>query len=80
MPRRTRKLLPLLASLITLAGLMIVVISPSTSSAAGHEDCRPDGLYRTPGVDTPYCTVYDTNGRESLGQGHSRRVIGYFTS
>lgn len=59
---------------------MIVVITPSTSSAAGHEDCRPDGLYRTPGVDTPYCTVYDTNGRESLGEGHSRRVIGYFTS
>ncbi|MFC3449059.1 chitinase C-terminal domain-containing protein [Amycolatopsis speibonae] len=80
MPRRTRKLLPLLASLIALAGLMIVVISPTTSSAAGHEDCRPDGLYRTPGVDTPYCTVYDTNGRESLGEGHSRRVIGYFTS
>ncbi|WP_203920349.1 glycosyl hydrolase family 18 protein [Rugosimonospora africana] len=40
--------------------------------------CRPDGLTPTPGVNTPYCDVYDSDGREWLGQGRSRRVIGYF--
>ncbi|MDN3380555.1 MULTISPECIES: glycosyl hydrolase family 18 protein [unclassified Pseudoalteromonas] len=43
-------------------------------------DCRPQGLYQTPGVNTPYCTVYDTDGREIMGADHPRRVIGYFTS
>lgn len=42
--------------------------------------CRPEGLYQTPGVNTPYCTVYDTDGRELMGTDHPRRVIGYFTS
>ncbi|MDO8149255.1 glycosyl hydrolase family 18 protein [Isoptericola sp. b515] len=42
--------------------------------------CRPDGMKPTAGVDTPYCDVYDTDGREILPNGLDRRVIGYFTS
>ncbi|MGR5243445.1 chitinase C-terminal domain-containing protein [Vibrio sp. PNB23_22_6] len=42
--------------------------------------CRPDGLYQTTGVDVPYCTIYDEEGRELMGTDHPRRVIGYFTS
>ncbi|GAW95014.1 MULTISPECIES: glycosyl hydrolase family 18 protein [Colwellia] len=42
--------------------------------------CRPEGLYQTPGVNTPYCTIYDQNGRELMGVDHPRRIIGYFTS
>ncbi|MFD9049453.1 glycosyl hydrolase family 18 protein [Streptomyces zaomyceticus] len=41
-------------------------------------DCRPDGLAATPGVATPYCKVYRSDGREWLGQGRDRRVVGYF--
>lgn len=44
------------------------------------EICRPDGLYETPGVDVPYCTVYDEDGREILPNDLQQRVIGYFTS
>ncbi|MGY3571440.1 chitinase C-terminal domain-containing protein [Vibrio paucivorans] len=43
-------------------------------------NCRPDGLYQTEGVNVPYCTVYDEEGRELMGADHPRRVIGYFTS
>ncbi len=43
-------------------------------------NCRPDGLYQTPSVDVPYCTVYDEDGREMMGADHPRRIIGYFTS
>ncbi|CAM5504360.1 Chitinase OS=Streptomyces glaucescens OX=1907 GN=SGLAU_05820 PE=4 SV=1 [Streptomyces glaucescens] len=54
--------------------------SPATvSHAADQESCRPDGLHKTPGVDVPYCSVYDTEGRERMGADHQRRVIGYFT-
>ena len=42
--------------------------------------CQPRGLYQTPETNTPYCTVYDVNGREEMGADHPRRVIGYFTS
>src|SRR6266542_3625412 len=49
-------------------------------SAEDNQACRPDGLYRTPGLDVPYCAVYDTNGREKLGTDHGRRIIGYFTA
>ncbi|MGF1696390.1 glycosyl hydrolase family 18 protein [Vibrio lamellibrachiae] len=42
--------------------------------------CRPDGLYQTEGVNVPYCTTYDEDGREIMGVDHPRRVIGYFTS
>ena len=60
-------------------------LSPITSAQANvddveHADCRPDGLYGTPGVDVPYCDVYDTDGRELLPNELDRRVIGYFTS
>ncbi|KLV07049.1 chitinase [Photobacterium aquae] len=44
------------------------------------DNCRPDGLYQTPGVKVPYCTIYDAEGREQMGADHPRRVIGYFTS
>ncbi|GII97757.1 chitinase [Sediminihabitans luteus] len=34
----------------------------------------------TPGVKTPYCDVYDEQGREKLPNSLDRRVIGYFTN
>ncbi|MFD7625655.1 chitinase C-terminal domain-containing protein [Streptomyces sp. NPDC059851] len=83
-PTRTRALL--LAAGAAIAGLLATGLtttgpaawgSPRTES--GGENCRPDGLYRTPGVDVPYCSVYDTDGREKMGADHQRRVIGYFT-
>jgi chitinase len=64
---------------IAAAGVAIAVAG-TAASAVDHETCRPDGLYRTPGVATPYCHAYDSNGRELMGTGHARRVIGYFTS
>ncbi|MFT5755825.1 MAG: GH18 family chitinase/chitodextrinase [Alteromonadaceae bacterium] len=45
-----------------------------------RDACKPRGLYQTPETNTPYCTVYDVNGREEMGADHPRRVIGYFTS
>ncbi|MEO3808622.1 glycosyl hydrolase family 18 protein [Sphaerisporangium sp. B11E5] len=46
----------------------------------GHAQCRPEGLAATRGVDTPYCQVYDADGREWLGgDGRDKRVVGYFT-
>lgn len=51
-----------------------------SSNPTGNAACRPDGLYQTPGLDVPYCTIYDSNGREKLGTDHGRRIIGYFTS
>src|SRR5687768_14405035 len=57
-----------------------VALAGPANSAVDQETCRPDGLYRTPGVTVPYCDVYDSNGREAMGAGHPRRVIGYFTS
>lgn len=56
------------------------VSAANTLPQANHEACRPDGLYRTPGVNTPYCLVYDNAGREKMGSDHPRRIIGYFTS
>ncbi|RBQ21893.1 glycoside hydrolase [Spongiactinospora rosea] len=53
-------------------------ISVTIGQSGGN--CRPDGLYQTPGVKPPYCQVYDTDGREKLGSDHKRRIIGYFTS
>ncbi|WP_199853268.1 glycosyl hydrolase family 18 protein [Plantactinospora sp. BC1] len=50
-----------------------------TKPATGaHHTCRPDGMTPTAGVTAPYCHVYQSDGREWLGQGRSRRVIGYF--
>ncbi|NUT54236.1 MAG: chitinase [Saccharothrix sp.] len=80
MSRRTR-VSPIVALLAAVAGLVVAVVAPTPPDAvAAGEECRPDGLYQTPGVAVPYCSVYDTEGRESLGADHSRRVIGYFTS
>ncbi|MFI2433616.1 glycosyl hydrolase family 18 protein [Streptomyces sp. NPDC018957] len=45
---------------------------------AASGDCRPEGLATTPGVATPYCKVYQSDGREWLGEGRGRRVVGYF--
>ncbi|MEY9989847.1 GH18 family chitinase [Streptomyces sp. V4I8] len=69
----------LLAALGTIAGLVLAGLPATVSHAADQETCRPDGLYRTPGVDVPYCSVYDSAGREKMGADHQRRVIGYFT-
>ncbi|MGF1343526.1 chitinase C-terminal domain-containing protein [Streptomyces flavovirens] len=85
-PTRARPTLP--AAVAAVAGLLLgaLAVIPSTAAAtpsaatADQESCRPDGLYRTPGVDVPYCSVYDTEGREKMGADHQRRVIGYFTS
>ncbi|MEU0131826.1 chitinase C-terminal domain-containing protein [Streptomyces sp. NPDC006289] len=63
------------------AGLLLGSLTATPSAAAAdQESCRPDGLYRTPGVDVPYCSVYDGEGREKMGADHQRRVIGYFTN
>ncbi|WP_435099993.1 glycosyl hydrolase family 18 protein [Arhodomonas sp. AD133] len=43
-------------------------------------DCKPKGLYDSPNADPNYCAVYDGDGRETLGDDHGRRIIGYFTS
>ncbi|CAD2223920.1 CBM5-containing protein-Chitodextrinase-CBM5-containing protein, family CBM5-GH18 [Pseudoalteromonas sp. 3J6] len=58
---------------------VLTVVDENTGPVTGT-DCRPQGLYQTPGVNTPYCTIYDANGREIMGPDHPRRVIGYFTS
>ncbi|MER7466002.1 chitinase C-terminal domain-containing protein [Streptomyces sp. NPDC097981] len=76
-PTRTRAML--LASGAAIAGLLAGGLSAGVSHAADNEGCRPDGLYRTAGVDVPYCSVYDSEGREKMGPDHRRRVIGYFT-
>lgn len=79
--RKRSRLSPLVALLAAVAGVVVAVVAPSSSNAAAAgQECRPDGLYQTPGVAVPYCSVYDADGRESLGANHSRRVIGYFTS
>ncbi|UTZ33121.1 chitinase [Vibrio campbellii] len=56
------------------------LVSLSVNGGAVTSNCRPDGLYQTAGVDVPYCTIYDKDGRELMGADHPRRVIGYFTS
>ncbi|MFI6643081.1 chitinase C-terminal domain-containing protein [Streptomyces sp. NPDC050504] len=76
----------LLATGAAVAGLLLSAVPAGAASSAetpapvNHESCRPDGMYKTPGVDVPYCSVYDTEGREKMGADHQRRVIGYFTS
>ncbi|MFD9305910.1 chitinase C-terminal domain-containing protein [Streptomyces sp. NPDC060048] len=76
-PTRMRAML--LTSGAAIAGLLVAGLSAGVSHAADNESCRPDGLYKTAGVDVPYCSVYDTEGREKMGADHQRRVIGYFT-
>ncbi|WP_338694339.1 chitinase C-terminal domain-containing protein [Streptomyces sp. Q6] len=69
----------LFAGAAAVAGLLLASLPATSSQAADQESCRPDGLYETPGVSVPYCSVYDTEGREKMGADHQRRVIGYFT-
>ncbi|MGW7197803.1 chitinase C-terminal domain-containing protein [Streptomyces chryseus] len=76
-PTRARP--ALLAAGAAVAGLLLSLLAGGVSHAADNESCRPDGLYKTPGVDVPYCSVYDAEGREKMGADHKRRVIGYFT-
>ena len=79
MPRRRlsfRTIRAACTALLLVVGLSVVVVGPAGARAA---DCRPDGLYQTPGVTPPYCDVYDNDGREKMGDGHPRRSIGYFT-
>ena len=65
---------PVLAAAALLCG------GAATRDAAAQAACRPDGMQPTPNVATPYCDAYDANGREKLGDGRTRRIIGYFTS
>ncbi|MBD1558778.1 chitodextrinase [Vibrio sp. S9_S30] len=72
-------------SLSTIAASCMLALSAFSAQAVAatavdHEACRPDGLYQTPGVAVPYCTVYDQEGREKMGADHPRRLIGYFSS
>ncbi|MFI1964586.1 glycosyl hydrolase family 18 protein [Streptomyces pathocidini] len=53
--------------------------SVSAAAAVDHSKCRPDGMTATKGVETPYCLIYDDQGREVMGERHPRRVVGYFT-
>ncbi|MFI9546033.1 chitinase C-terminal domain-containing protein [Streptomyces sp. NPDC052016] len=69
----------LLAAAAAVTGLLLAALPATVSRAADQASCRPDGLYATPGVDVPYCSVYDSAGREKMGADHQRRVIGYFT-
>nr|WP_206326087.1 chitinase C-terminal domain-containing protein [Streptomyces sp. N502] len=78
-PSRHRSRSALLTAAGAVAGLVLAGLPATVSHAADQESCRPDGLYRTPGVDVPYCSVYDSAGREKMGADHQRRVIGYFT-
>ncbi|MEU5683387.1 chitinase C-terminal domain-containing protein [Streptomyces venezuelae] len=81
MPSLNRARPTLLASGAAVAGLLLSLVSGGAAPAAAADDasCRPDGLYQTPGVNVPYCTVYDSDGREKMGADHKRRTIGYFT-
>lgn len=76
----TRARASLLAAGAGIAALLIGSLSATPSQAADQESCRPDGLYETPGVSVPYCSVYDSEGREKMGADHPRRIIGYFTN
>ncbi|WP_448547080.1 glycosyl hydrolase family 18 protein [Thalassotalea fusca] len=59
---------------------IVISVQDSDNSGDDRTACQPAGLYQTPGVNTPYCTIYDEAGRENMGSDHPRRVIGYFTS
>ena len=53
-------------------------VSISVTGNSVGTQCKPEGLYSTPGTNSPYCSIYDDNGREKMA--NNRRVIGYFTS
>jgi chitinase len=78
--RRPTVTISLLVAAVTAGVAALVVGAPQAhSDVTQNEQCRPDGLYRTPNVDVPYCAAYDPNGREKMGSDHPRRIIGYFT-
>ncbi len=52
----------------------------SSTMSPPSPPCRPTGLYTTPGINYHYCSVYDSDGREKMGDDHPRRIVGYFTS
>jgi chitinase len=80
MARRRALTLVSVSALVAGTGAFVALaVGTANSAAVDNEQCRPDGLYRTPGVAVPYCAVYDTNGREKMGADHQRRIIGYFT-
>jgi len=60
--------------------IVLEVVDKDTPPTDDRAECQPQGLYQTPDVNTPYCTIYDKDGREKMGADHPRRVIGYFTS
>ena len=77
-----KRLLYIISTVALLAGLLLTSANAATLGSlpqVGNEDCRPDGMYETPGISVPYCLNYDTSGRELMG-GRTRRIIGYFTS
>ena len=59
---------------------LLSCIALAAAEKTKTEQCRPQGLYATPNLAVPYCSVYDHQGREKLGPDHQRRIIGYFTS
>jgi chitinase len=67
------------AAMVTGMVAFLTVAMGTANSAVADPQCRPDGLYVTPGVNVPYCKVYDSAGREKMGTDHKRRIIGYFT-
>ena len=62
------------------SGVITLNVQAGGDPGNGRDDCKPAGLYQTPGVNTPYCSIYDSDGREKMAADHPRRVIGYFTS
>ncbi|WP_433349682.1 chitinase C-terminal domain-containing protein [Micromonospora sp. CA-111912] len=78
--RRLTHLITTAAASLLMVPAVVALAGQASSAAVDHAQCRPDGLYQTPGVTTPYCDVYDTDGREVMGADHKRRIIGYFTS
>ena len=64
-----------------LSDVLTVSVVPKDNTGGGDRTkCQPKGLYQTPGVNSPYCSMYDADGREIISVEHPRRIIGYFTS
>lgn len=69
-----------------LMGAMLInlaAICPANATSLNdnpEEKCRPDGLWTSPESKSPFCTIYDEDGREKMGEDHPRRIIGYFAS
>ena len=66
--------------LTTTLPLLALLSGVAFAQQTTDNSCRPDGLYQSPGINVPYCTVYDAAGREIISPDHPRRIIGYFTS